>query len=333
MDALRSDEFEDALGDNLCALTRTADVQPEVASPMLCCLGESHGTHVFALDWPKLPGTGGLLLRAPGGHDLLLDPGWGTVAAAKRQGVSLARVGTVLLSHSHLDHIGDLHALLVTLSVIGRRPKVLGNVTTIEGGPDHPTALPTYFRDLCEEAITAEPGRELRSGPFGITPFRTGHREGPNAVGLALGYVVDLPGTFDRSVGLVTDGPMTNIGPEAVEKLRSCTTISVNLGTMSANPESPAHSRVFDNALCLHGLGPFLGRIVGTESRLTTLVLTHLGAELFEVKSDAMRRFLEARGVALPVDLLARAAQDAARVAVDRDLRVVVMREGTSVDV
>src|SRR5436305_619552 len=121
---IESDEFEAALADNLRAFELTPVSQQPDNNTKIICLGESHGSHLFAMSGGTLPGAGGLLLRFPPAMspDLILDPGWGCIAAARRREIPLTGVGIILVSHCHLDHVGDLNPLLITLSLSGKKP-------------------------------------------------------------------------------------------------------------------------------------------------------------------------------------------------------------------
>lgn len=56
-------------------------------------------------------GSAGYLVRA-GGRTVLLDLGSGTVRQLARAGCPVQDVGTVLVTHLHLDHVGDLAAFV-----------------------------------------------------------------------------------------------------------------------------------------------------------------------------------------------------------------------------
>lgn len=141
---------------------------------------------------PVLPGTGALLLKLIDdiGDDLIIDPGWGSLAAANRLKISLKNVGTILISHCHIDHVGDLHSLLVILSLATKKPTLIANVTTIEGGLGQPSVLPDYFKKLCQNVIKADSDAKITLGNIQITAFGTAHKENPNITGKSVGYIV-----------------------------------------------------------------------------------------------------------------------------------------------
>ena len=81
-----------------------------------------------------LPGTGGTTPRADrhlscaymrvDGCGILIDCGEGTQIAVKKAGFSLAKIGLILLTHFHADHVAGLPGLLLTMGNEGRREKV-----------------------------------------------------------------------------------------------------------------------------------------------------------------------------------------------------------------
>ncbi len=58
------------------------------------------------------------------GHGLLIDCGEGTQIAVKKANMSLSRVGLILLTHFHGDHVAGLPGFLLTMGNEGRREKV-----------------------------------------------------------------------------------------------------------------------------------------------------------------------------------------------------------------
>lgn len=81
-----------------------------------------------------LPGTGGTTPRADrhltcaylrvDGCGILVDCGEGTQIAVKKAGFSLSKIGLILLTHFHADHVAGLPGLLLTMGNEGRREKV-----------------------------------------------------------------------------------------------------------------------------------------------------------------------------------------------------------------
>ena len=62
-------------------------------------------------------------LRAKG-EALLIDAGEGTQLAYRACGLSMKKIGAVLLTHCHADHTAGLPGLLLTMGNEGRRERV-----------------------------------------------------------------------------------------------------------------------------------------------------------------------------------------------------------------
>ena len=332
---LKSDEFEAALADNLRAFERSCGDRQRRTSADLVCLGESHGSHLFALDRKVLPGTGGLLLRAPRflSDDVLLDPGWGTLATARRFNIALSRVGVILVSHCHLDHTGDLHPLLLTLSLAKKRPLLIGNATTINGARHQPSTLPRYFRELCKDVIVAKPGKEIRAGVLKIIPFSTKHRENRDVSGHSLGYILRFSGSPAHQIGFLSDGPLGRVPSSLMKMLRKCAVLVINIGTISSDLKAPSHSKVFDNALCLHGLELFLTELGKEVGSVKKIAVTHLGAELLEIRAESMKRFLARTNTSDLPNLLQLILKSMVRHALGNGVSTTVLREGNRLEV
>jgi ribonuclease Z len=81
-----------------------------------------------------LPGTGGTTPRIDrhlstaylrhNGNGILVDCGEGTQIAVKKAGFSIGKIGLILLTHFHADHVSGLPGLLLTMGNEGRREKV-----------------------------------------------------------------------------------------------------------------------------------------------------------------------------------------------------------------
>ena len=150
-------------------------------------------------------GLPALLLRA-GGERILFDCGEGTQQQLLRS-VGLPDVGTIFLTHFHLDHWLGLPGMIKTFDLRARERPL-----TIYGPPGLKRLFALVRQVIGRtgyplELIELEPHAEVRFGSFLISPFAVKHRVE------AYGYAFiedDRPGRFDveaaRELG-VREGP------------------------------------------------------------------------------------------------------------------------------
>ena len=150
-------------------------------------------------------GLPALLLRA-GGERILFDCGEGTQQQLLRS-VGLPDLGSIFLTHFHLDHWLGLPGMIKTFDLRGRERPL-----TIYGPPGLRRLFAVVRQVIGRtgyplELVELEPHAEIRFGSFLISPFAVKHRVE------AYGYAFvedDRPGRFDvetaRALG-VRDGP------------------------------------------------------------------------------------------------------------------------------
>jgi ribonuclease BN (tRNA processing enzyme) len=112
-------------------------------------------------------GSPGHLLRMADGRAVLVDPGPGSVRAAAKQGVGIASLRAVLVTHFHVDHTLDLFALL-----FGLRNPALAHCKLTVIGPRGIADLVERGRHVWGDWVALAPDRlefvELEPGPFRI---------------------------------------------------------------------------------------------------------------------------------------------------------------------
>lgn len=107
---------------------------------------------------------GGYLVEA-GGHRILLDPGYGTVARLQRH-LSPAAVDAVVVSHGHPDHCADLNAL-ARARAYGDEPCDPLPVYAPAGAVDRVLALDDFPRVAgAVEPVTVADGDGVQVGPL-----------------------------------------------------------------------------------------------------------------------------------------------------------------------
>ncbi|NLO91219.1 MAG: MBL fold metallo-hydrolase [Elusimicrobia bacterium] len=147
-------------------------------SPELTVLGS--GGFAPADDGREVRNPSGYALALPSGDSVLLDFGFGNLRQYARAGLKMERIKYVLLSHFHLDHWGDLPALLF---VFHYNIKPLGGRLTI-AGPEGTKkllggqmAVSRYMEPSGYELEIAEfrPGEKKDFGEFSADCFKVDH--------------------------------------------------------------------------------------------------------------------------------------------------------------
>lgn len=109
------------------------------------------------------------------GHGLLIDCGEGTQIAVKKAGMSVGRIGLILLTHFHGDHVAGLPGLLLTMGNEGRREKV--TIAGPRGVGEIVKALTICAQELpfSVECVPMADFDTLTYKDFSITAFEVHH--------------------------------------------------------------------------------------------------------------------------------------------------------------
>jgi len=129
-------------------------------------LGTAGARFVMARQLRYSAGT----LVAIGGQKVMLDPGPGTLVrcARSRPPIDPSQLDAVILTHAHLDHSGDVNAVLdaMTLGGFKRRGSLFAPRESLEG----PNAVVlNYLREFVERIVTLEPECDYAVGPLRFT--------------------------------------------------------------------------------------------------------------------------------------------------------------------
>jgi ribonuclease Z len=119
------------------------------------------------------------LLVDAGRRRFLIDCGEGTQRQMLRAGTGFRRLGHILLTHAHLDHVLGLGGLIATLGLFDVR-----NPLTICGSGETMRFVEQYLASLYPlprapvplEFVELQPGPVLSSGEFTVTCFPVRHR-------------------------------------------------------------------------------------------------------------------------------------------------------------
>jgi ribonuclease Z len=107
-----------------------------------------------------LRGCTGLLIRY-GDDIILIDAGRGTVRGFAQLGIPLGAVGPVFITHHHYDHIGELHDVILSSWLMGRRDKL-----RLYGPPETRRIVDVLLTQVYDKDIAFRVGGEPANGAF-----------------------------------------------------------------------------------------------------------------------------------------------------------------------
>jgi ribonuclease BN (tRNA processing enzyme) len=114
---------------------------------------------------PEVSRGGTSLLIEYGDDKILIDAGRGAVRQLSRLGVSLANVNPILITHHHYDHIGELHDVILTSWLLGRRAPL-----NIYGPPETRRIVQALTTQIYDKDIEFRVEGEPANGAFPPSP-------------------------------------------------------------------------------------------------------------------------------------------------------------------
>jgi phosphoribosyl 1,2-cyclic phosphodiesterase len=204
--------------------------------------------------------SAGTLLRLSG-RGILLDPGPGSLlrCARSRPRIEPTELDAVILTHAHIDHSGDVNAVLDAMTAGGfrRRGRLFAPAECLQG-PDA-VVLP-YLRDHVARTSVLAPSRHYRLGPVRLsTSVR--HRHPAETYGLK----------FHRRAGMLAFVTDTEYFEGLAESYRDADVLVISVVRHHPHPDG----RVMH--LCVAD-----ARALIVEVRPRLAVLTHFGMTMLE---------------------------------------------------
>lgn len=139
----------------------------------------------------QVAASGGLLIE-DGATRISLDPGPGAIVQYARREIDLTALDAIVLSHRHLDHVGDVNVMIEAMTDGGFQHR--GRVFCPSDALDDDPVILKYLRRFPEEIVRLEPETAYTVG--GIT-FTTSARHVHQAetygfrFGDRLGWITD----------------------------------------------------------------------------------------------------------------------------------------------
>jgi len=155
-------------------------------------------------------GLPAMLVGAPR-RRFLIDSGEGTQRQLLRAGTGLRRIGHVLLTHAHLDHILGLAGLIATMGLLDLRDglTICGSEQTVGIAARYLLSLwPSGRAPVPIEFATLTPGLVLEDGTYRVSCFQVLHR-GTESLGYRFDALARRHLDPERLAALaIPDGPI-----------------------------------------------------------------------------------------------------------------------------
>lgn len=216
-----------------------------------------------------------------------IDPGPGALLQAREDGIGLEELDALIVTHAHLDHMGDMHAIIEAMTKGGDREEgillaaesvlegadIPGKYTDGEGtyGERVPPALDPYHERLVPEMKLLEDGKELELGHLTMRCLETEHSD-PRTVAFTLGV-------GGREYGFVSD---TGFFPGLVDFFQGSDALILNM-MRPHDHEWKGHLSTEDAAKLLEEVEPEFG------------VMQHFGAAMIHGSVKEEGKWLKER--------------------------------------
>lgn len=132
--------------------------------------------------------TGGFIIS--GTKNIHVDPGPGALVNMRKLGMDPLNTNILVITHSHIDHIGDAGVLIEGMSHYGLKKKgtLVGAADSLEGATDG-QSISEYHLSRMEKVVHGKPGEifEFEGGRMAFT--RAIHDNFP-----AFGFVLEMEG-------------------------------------------------------------------------------------------------------------------------------------------
>ena len=209
-----------------------------------------------------------------GGRRVILDPGPGTLVrmAKSRPRINPSSIDGVILTHVHLDHCGDVNAILDAISEGAKKKKgvLFAPSQCIEG--DDRVVFSYLLNSI--EVVKLRPEKEYSLDDF---TFSTGilHDHGVETYGIKIPY-------SNGKICFIVD---TAFSPEIMESYKDCDIMVMNVVLTDCRP--------FIKHLCVENV-----RKIAIHLKPRQIIMTHFGMGMLKAKPwEIASRLSEETGV------------------------------------
>ena len=121
----------------------------------------------------QLAASGGIWLNL-GGTQILLDPGPGSIVQSTKRKLNGEKLSAIILSHRHLDHVGDVNVMVEAMTNGGFRKH--GCLFAPADALDTDPVIFSYLKNYLEEIVVVREGGSYNVGNVSFTtPVRHRH--------------------------------------------------------------------------------------------------------------------------------------------------------------
>lgn len=122
--------------------------------------------------------SGGFVIQVED-NQFHVDPGPGAVANAARYGIKLRANTALFVSHNHLNHAGDINAVIAAMTINGfdKKGVLIANKTLLGKDTEDQTLLHSHFRDQLERYIALEAGQRVGINEIEVRAIKTRHMD------------------------------------------------------------------------------------------------------------------------------------------------------------
>tara|TARA_B100000315_G_C14553791_1_gene577158 strand:+ start:1098 stop:1940 length:843 start_codon:yes stop_codon:yes gene_type:complete len=131
----------------------------------------------------SLRSAGGIIIQVED-YQFHLDPGPGSLSSMKNFDINPRETTCVLASHAHLNHCGDINAVLsaMTLNGIDKKGVLICGKSLIQGTEKIKPVIPPYYQNFVERIIIPEAGKHIGIENIEIQTLKTLHSD-PHNIG------------------------------------------------------------------------------------------------------------------------------------------------------